>query len=155
MIFIFLWITWLPFEVPDPYLILLNPGWMTCKTNLAFLSLEFFMFMWIPCMFDFFFCLSALCNFSSFFFFFPHLQHVESSRLGIEAAPQQQPKPQQWQHWILNPPSHQGTPALCYFHCQSKEQKRGKRGISPAHSSQSPWDSILLAEFQWPQNCCY
>ena len=154
MIFIFLWITWVPFEVPDPYLILLNPGWHakrilpSCLWNSSCLC-EF------PVCLMFFFCLSALCNFSSFFFFFPHLQHVESSRLGIEAAPQQQPKPQQWQHWILNPPSHQGTPALCYFHCQSKEQKRGKRGISPAHSSQSPWDSILLAEFQWPQNCCY
>ena len=39
-----------------------------------------------------------------FFFFWLHMQHVEIPRPGTE------PIPQQWQHWILNPIGHQGTP---------------------------------------------
>ena len=54
-------------------------------------------------------------DFTSFFFFFkllylfvylfwPSPQHVEVP------GPEIKPKLQQWQHWILNPLSHQGTP---------------------------------------------
>ena len=40
--------------------------------------------------------------------------HEEVPRLGIEPIPQQWLKPQQWQHQVLNPLSHQGTPC-CQF----------------------------------------
>ena len=39
-----------------------------------------------------------------FFFFWQCPQHVKVPRPGIK------PVPQHWQHWILNPLSHQGTP---------------------------------------------
>ena len=44
------------------------------------------------------------------FLFWPHPWHVEVLWPGIKRAPQQWPKPQQWQHWILSPLSHQGIP---------------------------------------------
>ena len=42
------------------------------------------------------------------FVFSPPLKHAEVPRPGIE------PEPQQWQCWILNPLSHQGTPSLSF-----------------------------------------
>ena len=42
------------------------------------------------------------------FFFWPCPQHVEFLRPEIEPMPQLQPKPEQWQHQILNPLCHQG-----------------------------------------------
>ena len=41
----------------------------------------------------------------------------KSSRAWDQTAPQKQPEPKQWQHWILNALSHQGTPGFGNF-CQ-------------------------------------
>ena len=41
--------------------------------------------------------------------------HVEVPRPGIKPTSQQWPKSQQWQHWILNSLSHQGTPWIFSF----------------------------------------
>ena len=47
------------------------------------------------------------------FFFWPYPCHVEVPRVGIK------PKLQQWQHQILNPLSHQGTPLFNFLrNCQ-------------------------------------
>ena len=46
------------------------------------------------------------------FFFWLGPWHVEVLGLGIEPAPQQWPELLQWQHQILNPLSHTGTPSL-------------------------------------------
>ena len=45
--------------------------------------------------------------------FWPHLQHAEAPWPGTEAALRPWPELQQWQHWVLNRLSHQGTP--CHF----------------------------------------
>ena len=42
----------------------------------------------------------------------PQSHHMEVPRPGIQPVPQQWPKPKQWQHQVLNPLSHQGTPKL-------------------------------------------
>ena len=42
-------------------------------------------------------------------------QNSKLPRPGIKPAPQQQPKPLQWQWQILNPLSHQGTPLRFFF----------------------------------------
>ena len=47
-------------------------------------------------------------------------RHVDVREPGIKPKPQQQPKPLQWQYWVLNPLSHQGTPRerdLRILHC--------------------------------------
>ena len=44
------------------------------------------------------------------FIFWLYLWHVDIPRPGIEPTPQQQPKPQHSQHWVLNPLSHRETP---------------------------------------------
>ena len=43
------------------------------------------------------------------------LQHVEVSKPGNQNMPQQQPRPLQWQCWILNPLHHKGSPDFCVF----------------------------------------
>ena len=45
-----------------------------------------------------------------FFFFWLYPQPMEVPRPGIEPTPKQSSAPLQRQPWILNPPSHQGTP---------------------------------------------
>ena len=40
--------------------------------------------------------------------FWPCLQHAEDPGPGIVPAPQQWPKPWEWQYWILNPLNHKG-----------------------------------------------
>ena len=49
---------------------------------------------------------------SGFFFFFGHACGMQKlvPGPGIEPAPQQRPKPQQWQCWLLKQLSRQGTP---------------------------------------------
>ena len=59
----------------------------------------FHSFLFLPFTFFFFF----------FFFLWLHPWHVKVPRPGLEAAPQQ------WQPWIFNPPSHQGTPSVYIF----------------------------------------
>ena len=53
-------------------------------------------------------------------FFPPYPWHAEVLGPGIEPEPQLQPEAQQWQHWILNLLSCQGTPIYIYiffFNC--------------------------------------
>ena len=58
----------------------------------------------------------ALTFFFFFFFFFLSLsQHSEVPWPGIKSVPQQQPKPLQWQGWILNPLCHQGNSSTYIF----------------------------------------
>ena len=64
------------------------------------------------------------CLSFSFFFFFWHL---EVPGLGFEPAPQLWPQPQQWQHRIINLPSHQGTPSWCLF-LNTKSYKHSTSG---------------------------
>ena len=55
------------------------------------------------------FSLSLFCLLFVYFvfvFFWPCSEHMEVPKPGIK------PIPQQWQHWILNPLSHQRTPSL-------------------------------------------
>ena len=47
--------------------------------------------------------------------FWLHPWYVKVPRPGIEPVQQQQPKVQQWQHWILNSLSCQGTPKPDFF----------------------------------------
>ena len=44
-------------------------------------------------------------------FFWPYPQHAEIPGPGFEAMPHSQAEPLQWQLWILNPLSHEGTPS--------------------------------------------
>ena len=44
-----------------------------------------------------------------------YLQHTEVPRPGINTEPQLWLEPQQWQHWILNPLSKQGTPFFFFL----------------------------------------
>ena len=46
--------------------------------------------------------------------------YVEIPGLWIKPTPQQGPKPQKWQHQILNPLSHQGTPENLNLIVQNK-----------------------------------
>ena len=57
-------------------------------------------------------------------FFWPHPQHAEVPRPGIEPTPQRWPEPQQWQHWIINLLSNQGTPALPNFWMYDNRSER-------------------------------
>ena len=50
----------------------------------------------------------------SFFFFLPHLQHVEVPRPGIKPVPQLQPEPQLQQCQILNMLYHRELPSISY-----------------------------------------
>ena len=50
-----------------------------------------------------------------YFFFFPTPTACRSSRPRMEPTPQQQPKSQQWQFWVLNLLSHQGTLWPAFF----------------------------------------
>ena len=50
----------------------------------------------------------------SFMLFWLRPWHAEVSRPEIKLMSQQQPKPQQWQHWIINSLSHQGTPCSSF-----------------------------------------
>ena len=49
------------------------------------------------------------------FFFWKHPQHMEVPRPGTEPVPQQQHKPLQRQHWILNVLCHKGTSEASLF----------------------------------------
>ena len=60
------------------------------------------------------------CHISFIFFlflllFWPHPWHVEVLRLGTEHLLQQQPKPLQWQHQILNPLCHRRIPTSLFL----------------------------------------
>lgn len=44
-----------------------------------------------------------------FFFFWLSSQHAQVPGPGIKPGLQQRPEPQQWEHWLLNPLSHQRT----------------------------------------------
>ena len=55
------------------------------------------------------------------FLFWLHPCHVEVPRPGVEATLQQQPEPQQWQHWILNLLSHQGALRIFVFESVSSQ----------------------------------
>ena len=59
--------------------------------------------------------LSLFSFFLSFFVAMP--MTCRSTEPGIEPGPQQGHKPQQWQCWILNLLSHQGTPGTSHFAC--------------------------------------
>ena len=48
-------------------------------------------------------------SYKRIYLFWGHLQHMEVPAPGTESAPQQQPKPLQWQYWILNPINHKGS----------------------------------------------
>ena len=67
------------------------------------------------------FCMSLLLNerwsLSLFFWGGGELYpwHVEVPRPGVEPASQQQPKPLQWQCWILNALHHKETPKIVSF----------------------------------------
>ena len=64
-------------------------------------------------------CFLPLCSLSSsssFLFYCPKPQHVEVPRPGIKHMPQQQPKLQQRQCQILNPPGNSYSLSL-YFLC--------------------------------------
>ena len=52
---------------------------------------------------------------SLFIFFWLHPRQAEVLRPGIKPEPQGQPEPLQWQHQILNPLCHQGTPRFPIF----------------------------------------
>ena len=83
--------------------------WVTNTNACISLSLS----SWPPHRYKHLVCI--VCVASAFFFFFwPCPQHTEVPRSGAELLPQQGPKSQQWQCWILNPLSHQGTPCI-YF----------------------------------------
>ena len=55
-------------------------------------------------------CFRIAFLFVCLFVFQPHQKQSEVPGPGIQPVLQQWPKPQQWQHWILNPLSHQQTP---------------------------------------------
>ena len=68
-----------------------------------------------PCLFignkrDFDYTISFFFSLFLFLFFWPCPQQVKIPGPGIKSVPHQWPEPQQWQHWILNQLSHQGTP---------------------------------------------
>ena len=69
-------------------------------------------------------CLFKTVTFESLFFFFffflPCLQHAEVPGPGIKPMPQQQPKPLQWQHEILSPLCHKGTPESLKHYAHSE-----------------------------------
>ena len=49
------------------------------------------------------------------FLFLAVPQHIEAPKPRAEHTPQHWPKLLQWQHWILNPLSHKGTPPLISY----------------------------------------
>ena len=77
--------------------------WWIIKKNIQFSPLIF------PCGFSFAWHFLrmfqnlhlGISTSSSFFFFWPYLQHLEVPSPGIEPTPQQWPKPLQWQHQTL------------------------------------------------------
>ena len=78
-------------------------------------------------------CLSVilLVSLSLSFPFWPCPRHAGVSRPAIK------PMAQQWQHWILNPLSHQGTPITLFLCCQLAFIDGQER----TQSLKGPWDT--------------
>lgn len=63
----------------------------------------------------FIFFFSFVFGFLLFCLFWLCPQHAEVSRSGIKPSPQQQSRLLQWQHWILNLPSHRRTSRIVWL----------------------------------------
>ena len=99
--------------IQSPYLLLICSDFIFVHESV----LVGYMFLGIyPLLVGYLFCWHVIVYSSLlrifFFSFRPWLQHVEIPGPGLELTPQQQPQPLQWQHWVLNPLCHKGTPLM-------------------------------------------
>ena len=85
----------------------------------------------------------------------PHPTHTEVSKLGIKPRPQQWPEPLQWQHWILRPLHHKGTPSSQLFLNFKKitwvYKSKFLQVPPPPHSCPSPPHSLHSATCSYLQ----